>query len=194
MIWETGGLILAAYLAGSVNFSIIIFKILGRDDPRKGFSGNPGTSNVYRQAGVFWAVAVLLLDIGRAMGIACAALIFLKIDFVPWVGLTLIVGNRFPCFHGFQGGKGVANYLGFTVVITPLLAGLSALAWVVVYGIGRKSFIASFCMILVLASGTIVAIQESTLAILGVVLTSLFIFYNHKPNIVNMLQSKADLI
>ncbi|HHC24907.1 MAG TPA: glycerol-3-phosphate acyltransferase, partial [Desulfobacterales bacterium] len=30
----------------------------------------------------------------------------------PWIGLSLILGNRFPCFHGFQGGKGVANYLG----------------------------------------------------------------------------------
>lgn len=192
MIWEAAGLALVAYLAGSINFSILIFKLLGREDPRKGFSGNPGTSNVYRHAGLFWATVVLLLDMGRAVAIAYSALMYLKVDFVPWIGLALILGNRFPCFHGFQGGKGVANYLGFTAVITILFAGLSALVWVVAYGIARKTFIASFFMILILAVGSIVTFQESAIAVLGVVLTSLFIYYNHKPNIVSLLQSKID--
>ena len=44
-------IMILAYLAGSVNFSIILFRLLGRDDPRKSFSGNAGTTNVYRLAG-----------------------------------------------------------------------------------------------------------------------------------------------
>ena len=192
MIWQTMGLVLGAYLAGSINFSIVLFKILGREDPRKGFSGNPGASNVFRQAGLFWAVVALSLDIGRAVAIAYAALMFLKTDFVPWAGLALILGNRFPCFHGFQGGKGVANYLGFTAVITAVYAGISTLAWVVVYGIARKSFIASFVMIFVLATGSIVTYRGSITAISGIVLTALFIYYNHKPNIVALFRSKTD--
>ena len=64
------GLILSiifAYLAGSINFSILLLKILGKEDPRKEFSGNPGVVNVYRQAGFFPAAGVWVLDMGRAI-------------------------------------------------------------------------------------------------------------------------------
>ena len=43
---------LLAYLAGSVNFAVLFFKMTDRDDPRLHFSGNAGTTNVYRQAGM----------------------------------------------------------------------------------------------------------------------------------------------
>ena len=113
---------IGAYLAGSVNFAILLFKALGKDDPRAGFSGNPGATNVYRQAGYFWAVLVLTLDMSRALGVAFIALHLVPLVLVPWAGLGLILGNRFPCLHGLRGGKGVANYLGFTMIIAPVAA------------------------------------------------------------------------
>ncbi|HYA13651.1 MAG TPA: glycerol-3-phosphate acyltransferase, partial [Syntrophales bacterium] len=70
-------LLLAAYIAGSVNFSILLFKMLGRDDPRYHFSGTAGTTNVYRQAGMLWAGVILLLDLARAVAVSWAALHFL---------------------------------------------------------------------------------------------------------------------
>ena len=101
-----------AYLAGSVNFSILVFKITQKGDPRDSFSGNPGMTNVFRQSGFLMAAVVLLLDMGRSMAVAILAAGLLSYSWVPWIGFGLIVGNRYPCFHGFRGGKGVANYLG----------------------------------------------------------------------------------
>jgi len=115
-------MLILAYIAGSINFAILLFKILGREDPRNKFSGNPGTSNVYRQAGMHWAAMVLILDMGRAVFIALISLNLLKTNYVPWIGFALILGNRFPCFHQFKGGKGVANFLGFAAVINPYTA------------------------------------------------------------------------
>ena len=114
-------MVAAAYVAGSVNFSILVCRVTGRQDPRHYGSGNPGATNVYRQAGIGWAAAVLLLDMGRAVGVALAANTLLPFWQVPWVGLGLILGNRFPCFHAFRGGKGVANYLGFTAGRAPTM-------------------------------------------------------------------------
>jgi glycerol-3-phosphate acyltransferase PlsY len=74
---------LFAYLAGSVNFAIIFFKLAGKEDPRLSFSGNAGTTNVYRQAGYFWATVILLLDIGRALGVALSLCIFWKGSIYP---------------------------------------------------------------------------------------------------------------
>jgi glycerol-3-phosphate acyltransferase PlsY len=100
---------LLAYLAGSVNFAILFFKIAGKADPRLGFSGNAGTTNVYRQAGRLWAALILALDVGRALAVAALALYFLDRACVAWPGFFLILGNTFPCFHKFRGGKGVAT-------------------------------------------------------------------------------------
>jgi glycerol-3-phosphate acyltransferase PlsY len=97
-------LMVGAYLAGSINFSILLFNVVGKEDPRQTFSGNPGATNVYRQAGIGWAAAVLLLDMGRAMGVAYLGVALASPDWVPWMGLALIVGNRYPCFLGFGGG------------------------------------------------------------------------------------------
>ena len=64
-----------AYLAGSVNFSILLFALLGKGDPRSRFSGNAGATNVWRQAGLGWAAlgAVAGFAPGHA-GLALAAL------------------------------------------------------------------------------------------------------------------------
>lgn len=177
-----------AYLAGSVNFSILLFALLGKGDPRSRFSGNAGATNVWRQAGLGWAALVLLLDLLRAAGLALAALYFLPGTLTPWVGLALILGNRYPCFHGFRGGKGVAAYLGFTLPIAPLAAALSALAWAGVYALTRLPFIASFFMVTILAAGTIFAFSYDVTATTGVVATVVFIYFNHRENIMNLIR------
>ena len=183
--------IILAYLAGSLNFSILLFKMLGKDDPRNAFSGNPGVVNVYRQAGLFMAVVVLLLDVGRALAVAFIAIQLLPVALVPWAGLGLILGNRFPCFHGLHGGKGVANYLGFTTIISPVAAGLSALGWLLTYAIGRTPFIGSFVMVFILAAGTIAACEYSLSAIAGVAATAGLIYYNHKSNVLGLLRQRG---
>jgi acyl phosphate:glycerol-3-phosphate acyltransferase len=183
-------LLLFAYFAGSINFAIIILGLLHKEDPRTQFSGNAGTTNVYRQAGRGWAAVVLLLDAGRAVGLAALALYFLPAALVPWVGTALVAGNRFPCFHRFQGGKGVASYLGFTLPIAPWGALLSCLAWVVVYGIVRIPFIASFFMVLILGGAAALSGDSQAVSIAGTVATVLLIFLNHWENIVTFLAQR----
>ena len=172
-----------AYLAGAINFSILLFKILGKADPRKGFSGNPGVVNVYRQAGFPVAALVWLLDMGRAIGIGVLSLQLVSIDLAPWSGLALILGNRYPCFHGFRGGKGVANYLGFTAVITPLAAGISALAWLATFGLCRIPFIGSFVMVLVLGAGTLLTCNLDPGPAAAILATLALIIQGHGRNI-----------
>jgi glycerol-3-phosphate acyltransferase PlsY len=183
-------ILLFAYFAGSINFAIILLGLLGKEDPRTKFSGNAGTTNVYRQAGRGWAAVVLLLDAGRAVGLAALALYFLPAALVSWVGTALVTGNRFPCFHRFQGGKGVASFLGFTLLIVPWGTVLSCLVWVVVYGIVRIPFIASFFMVLILGGATASSGDSQAVSIAGTVVTVLLIFFNHRKNIVTLLAQR----
>jgi glycerol-3-phosphate acyltransferase PlsY len=176
---------LFAYLAGSVNFAIIFLKLAGKVDPRLNFSGNAGTTNVYRQAGILWAAVVFLLDIGRAITVAFMANYFLKNTLLPWACFFLVLGNTFPCFHGLRGGKGVANYLGFTLLVAPWSAVFAAAIWLAVYGIGRVTFIASFFMVFILACGQALTLHWDLKAVTGALATFLLILFNHRKNIAN---------
>ncbi len=179
-----------AYLAGSVNFPIILFKLLKKEDPRNSFSRNPGTFNVYRQHGFFLAMVILMLDVGRSFGVAVISAIFLDKAHIPWVGLGLILGNRFPCFHQFRGGKGVANYLGFSAFAAPLWALAAIPAWLVSYGFFRIAFIGSLTMVLILAAGTLRACNYDPAAVFGVLSTVALIFYSHKSNFTGFFQNR----
>ena len=156
---------LGAYLAASINFSILLFKVLGRGDPRDKFSGTAGTVNVTRQLGMVWGVVILLLDMGRAGAVAQVGAWLLPAPLVPVLGFFLVLGNQKPLFHGFRGGKGVASYLGFTAFISPVSAGVSCLAWIFAYGLYRQPFIGSFFMISALGLGTMIHYSWSWLVV-----------------------------
>jgi len=184
--------IIIAYLAGSLNFSILLFRILGKDDPRKGFSGNPGVVNVYRYGGIFPAAAVWLLDMGRAIGVALVSIHLVPVALIPWSGLALILGTRFPCFHHFRGGKGVANYLGFTTILAPVAAGASALAWLVTFALFRIPFVGSFVMVFILGAGTLLACDFDPLSTAAVLATLVLIYHGHKRNVVEQIQKRKE--
>jgi glycerol-3-phosphate acyltransferase PlsY len=179
----------SAYLMGSINFAIIVMKVTGRGDPRARFSGNAGATNVYRQAGLFWAAVVLLLDFGRALLLSFLSIQWTGKQLTPWIGLLLLVGNRFPCFHQFRGGKGVGTYIGFTAALSPITSALSCLVWVVVYCLFRVPFIASFGLIFVLAAGSMIAVSWDTPAVVGIALSTGLLLVNHWPNIKHLYES-----
>lgn len=174
---------LCAYLAGSINFAILLFRLLGRDDPRARFSGNAGVTNVYRQAGWPPAAMVLMLDVGRAVVVALMAGHIWGDALVPWAGLALVHGNRFPCFHGFRGGKGVASYLGFFGVLLPLGTGLSLAVYLVVFALTRVSFLGSFGVLATVTGFGLVRWSHEPSALAALLLTTVSIVWFHRGNI-----------
>lgn len=185
-------LLISAYVIGSVNFSILLFRLVGKEDPRTAYSGNPGVTNVYRQSGLWWASAILVLDISRAMGISFLAASLLRLELFPWIGLGLIVGNRYPCFHRFQGGKGVANYLGYSVIVNPAMAVIAGFAWLVSWAIFRIPFIASFVLVGILGAGTIAACNYDLLAAAGTGSTVALIFFSHRQNVSELIRRQKN--
>jgi glycerol-3-phosphate acyltransferase PlsY len=181
---------LSAYLAGSVNFAILFFKIAGKADPRLSFSGNAGTTNVYRQAGMPWAVLVFALDVGRSLAVAALAMHFINGEWLAWTGFFLVLGNSFPCFHGFRGGKGVASYLGFTLLIVPWAALLAAIIWISVYWVKRIPFIASLFMAATLSVGHGALFQWALPATTGALAIFALIFFNHGSNMTQYSKDK----
>jgi glycerol-3-phosphate acyltransferase PlsY len=180
-------ILLCSYILGSINFTVIIFRLLGLDDPRNKFSGNPGTTNVYRIAGPFWAGLVLVLDIGRAGLVSIVSLKLLSMQAVALAGFFLVLGNRYPCFHAFKGGKGVASYMGFVIFIIPAWGLLATFLWPLIYKLVKITFIPSFIVITLMGIGISRHFEWNPVSITVTFATIFMIFLGHKKNIIEYL-------
>lgn len=104
--------VIVPYLLGSINFGIIVSKVLYREDIRTYGSGNAGATNMLRTYGKASAAITFIGDVLKCvLSVALGRVIF---------GLTggyvalfcCIVGHAFPVFYKFRGGKGVAAAAG----------------------------------------------------------------------------------
>ncbi len=124
------GLLILAYLLGSIPFGLVVARALQGPDPRGLGSGNLGAANLYRQLGLKGGGLTLLGDaLKGALPVLLAR--FWLISPGPWhdaavalVGAAAVLGHVFPLYLGFKGGKGVATALGVVLALCPL-AGLS---------------------------------------------------------------------
>jgi glycerol-3-phosphate acyltransferase PlsY len=183
--------LLGAYVAGSINFSIILFRLLGRRDPRTRYSGNAGVTNVYRQAGLPLAALVLTLDVGRAMAAALLAERLGGASLAPWAGLALILGSHFSCFHGWPCGKGVANYLGFYALLLPLGVSLALAVYLIIFLLTRISFLGSCGIVATLTAFGCARWIHEPFALVAVLITSGSILWFHRGNVALLLHRKG---
>ena len=170
-----------AYLLGSVPFGIVITRALGLGDLRKIGSGNIGATNVLRTGHKGAALATLLLDAGKG-GIAVAlARLVGGADAAMLAALASFLGHLFPVWLGFQGGKGVATYLG-TLLVLDWRLGLAACAtWAVTAGVTRISSLSALVAV-ALTNLWVLVLQDSTMLGLSLALSGL-IYWKHWPNI-----------
>src|SRR5258708_28870036 len=142
--------IVGAYLVGSIPTGVIGGRMRGFE-PRTVGSGNIGTSNVARAAGMGAAAITFGGDllkgaipvvVARAMGFPHAA--------VAWVGFAAFVGSISSVFLRFRGGKGVAAGLGVWLGIAPLVILFALAAFGVVFALSRTVSIASMSAAIVL--------------------------------------------
>jgi glycerol-3-phosphate acyltransferase PlsY len=124
-------LVLAAYLLGSVSFSVIVVRLIAGKDIRKEGSGNAGATNVLRAQGARAALLVAALDVAKG---SAAVLLMRQVTadplFLGAAALAVVLGHVFPVFFGFRGGKGVATTVGAFLILTPAATGTALLVFV----------------------------------------------------------------
>lgn len=107
------------YFLGSLNFSIIVVRMMTGRDIRDMGSKNAGLTNTLRCAGKSCALITLIGDLLKGvLAVALARLIchFMQTGLMPGndthyigyiAGFFAIIGHVFPIYYGFKGGKGV---------------------------------------------------------------------------------------
>jgi glycerol-3-phosphate acyltransferase PlsY len=127
------GVVLGAYLLGSVSFSYLIVKAKEGMDVRTVGSGNAGATNVLRASGKGPALAVLLLDIIKGvLAVVVARSLQAPPPVVGAAAVAVVLGHVFPVFLGFRGGKGVATSAGAMGALAPAAMFLTLLVFVAV--------------------------------------------------------------
>jgi glycerol-3-phosphate acyltransferase PlsY len=190
---------LAAYLLGSLSFAVIVSRLAGLQDPRTVGSKNPGATNVLRSGSKPAAIVTLLLDglkgwlpvvlvrwFGEPYGLGDGT--------VALVGLAAFLGHLFPVFFRFQGGKGVATFLGVVFGMNALLGVATAATWLIIAFFFRYSSLASliaaaFAPVFYLLGDRVQWYAENAIALaLGVM--ALLLAWRHRENINRLLQGK----
>ena len=140
--------IVAAYLMGSLSFAVIVSRVMGLGDPRTYGSKNPGATNVLRSGSKAAAIITLLLDALKGFFPVLAVKLFgpawgLEEGTLALVAIAAFAGHLWPVFFNFQGGKGVATFIGVVFGIEWLLGGATALTWLIIAFFFRYSSLAS---------------------------------------------------
>ncbi|MBR2986901.1 MAG: glycerol-3-phosphate 1-O-acyltransferase PlsY [Clostridia bacterium] len=110
-----------SYLLGSVNFAIILSKIIYHDDIRTHGSGNAGFTNMRRVYGTKAGVLTLVGDFGKTVVGVTLGMVLFGASIATLAGLGCILGHCFPCFYKFKGGKGVAAAGTMVFILDPIV-------------------------------------------------------------------------
>jgi acyl phosphate:glycerol-3-phosphate acyltransferase len=190
---------LAAYLVGSLAFAVIVSRLMGLSDPRTFGSRNPGATNVLRSGSKAAAIVTLLLDalkglvpvlLVKALGKAHG----LEDGTIALVGLAAFLGHLYPVFFRFQGGKGVATFIGVVFGIDWVLGVATGLTWLIIAFFFRYSSLASlvsaaFAPVYYLMGHGVAWYAERPIALaLGVM--ALLLAWRHRENILRLLEGK----
>jgi glycerol-3-phosphate acyltransferase PlsY len=180
------------YLLGSIPFGIVLTKLTGGPDLRGIGSGNIGATNVLRTGKKGLAAATLLGDMLKGTVAVLIALGLFGSDAALLAGLGAFLGHIFPVWLKFNGGKGVATYIGVLLALAWPIAVLFGVVWVAIAFATRYSSLAA----LVTSALTPIALWLWALphaAILFAVLTIL-LWAKHHANIKRLIDGSEGKI
>jgi len=153
---ELGVKFLLSYLIGSIMGSMIMGRLRGGIDIRDLGSGNAGGTNALRTQGLWFALGVIAIDVGKG-ALGAGIIPGLHVPGVAedaevsrmWLTLACaaatVIGHVWPVWHGFRGGKGAATLVGTLLVLQASLVLPVLLVWAWVLALSGFVGLATMC-------------------------------------------------
>lgn len=201
-IWVWAFVVVGGYLLGSISGSLLLGR-LKQVDIRSLGSGNAGGTNAFRTQGWRFALAVVVIDMGKG---AMAA------GVLPWVvsayladpqakitlgavaGFAAILGHVWPLYFGFKGGKGAGTAVGAVAVLAPSCIGPMFVIWLVTLlatgYVGLATILAG--LILIPAMIWFGPDPTPTSLIVFAVAIAVLIILTHRSNIARLIQGNEN--
>lgn len=188
---------LFGYLLGSIPFGLLLAKLAGLGDVRSIGSGNIGATNVLRTGRKDVAAATLLLDAGKGF-----AAVLIASQFGPGTAalaaIGALVGHCYPVWLKFNGGKGVATFLGVVLALSWPHALLFAVVWLVLAFALRYSSLAALVATLCVPLAAFLFPEGSFFGAFAIgevtAITVLIIWWKHRANIARLMRGEESKI
>lgn len=184
----SSGLILAAYLLGSLSGSLSLGRLRGVDIRTQG-SGNAGGTNAFRTQGAKFALGVVIIDIGKGALAAWLGLRFADASNAAWLAyataFAAALGHVWPLWHGFRGGKGAATVVGGIAVLWPMAIPVLLAVWLgtlILTGYVGLSTILTGLTVAILALAT----QADAPRLAFAVAVALLLLFTHRANVARL--------
>ena len=177
--------LVAGYVLGSLSFSIILSKVLGRDIRKEG-SGNAGATNMTRVFGWAAGVSTLAFDFLKAFAAMKLGQALLGDVGICLGGIASMTGHCFPLFHNFKGGKGIATGAAVGLMIDWRVFVCIVAVFLLVSLLTKKVSLGSISAAVVIVPATLIFArtgQMLALAVYGMVLA----ICRHAQNIRRLL-------
>lgn len=195
------GLLLLAYLLGSVPSAVWIGKSFYGKDVRNHGSGNAGATNTFRVLGWKPGSVVFILDTIKGF-LAVYLINFTTANeykygsfFFIIAGLLAVVGHIYPVFAQFKGGKGVATMLGVILGIHAVPAALALSVFVIVFLVTRFVSLGSLSAGIAFPILVFILYPDTDLYLKGFsIVLALILFFSHRGNIKRLLNGTENRI
>lgn len=204
------GCAILGYLVGSIPFGYLVAKAVQGIDIREHGSKNIGATNVGRVLGLKWFFVVFLLDFLKA----AIPVGLLTNGYLPgmtplgWpqsgtaaiVGLCILLGNMFPVFLQFRGGKGAATGTGVMLPLAPIPLVVALLTFLLIFFTTRYVSLGSILAALALITMQLglyrtdafqgEAAPVTWLCLIGAAL----VIWRHRSNMLRLIQGTENKI
>ena len=157
LVWA---LVPVAYLIGAFPTGLILGYVFKGLDIRKHGSGGSGATNVGRVLGREWFLLISAIDFLKSLFVILATIgISDNVYVLSSVALALVLGNSYPIWSSFKGGKGAAT-----------LAGLAMAFYIDLWFVTLTLFVA-------LSIAIYITRTVSLITLFGIVVTATFAVY-----------------
>jgi glycerol-3-phosphate acyltransferase PlsY len=176
-------LVLGGYLCGSLPFGYWLVRWLRGVDIRTVGSGNIGATNVWRTFGARLGIAVVLLDTLKGFVPALVGTLVAGPLWGVLAGGAAMLGHSRPVFLRFaRGGKMVATCGGAFLGVAPIVGGIGAAVWILVFAACRYASVASITAALSLPLIAL-GLDEPWPVIAFAALAAVAVLFLHRANI-----------
>lgn len=174
-------ILLSAYCIGSIPFGIIIAKIMGLGNLRNIGSGNIGATNVLRTGNKLAAILTLIFDLLKGVIVVLVTRFLFDDTAAQIAGLGAFLGHCFPIWLKFNGGKGVATFIGISLALCWPAGIFICLTWLVTAFVSRISSLSA--LVSSISSIAWIWIFGMPTAIYVMLILTILVWWRHIENI-----------
>lgn len=190
------------FLVGSIPFGVLVSRLFFKRDLRRAGSGNIGAANALRTLGRKAGVAVLLLDaLKGVVAVAAAGWLWLHVPvglsppvrpLMPLAGAAAVLGHCYSPWLRLRGGKGVATFLGATLLLSGWAGVAFCVTWLAVVLPTGFASLGSMLGVAVAGAWLIATGSYGASGYVYVFVCLLVVVWKHRENLVRLVEGSEN--